>query len=208
MTDLQATRYIGCLPAFTWANWSVHRLGNGKQNSELVNFVLESRLPFALVRCIEKRPQKSETGIKDGFDEKRNTNFRLEHSDREKRGRFPLDLNFQKFGNGGQCNGNFLGKFPESPRTFEFQKCEPINRTFSKFREQSYMDARLSYFLKTLIHSSLEVPENSEREFWLNEKRPGLPFKTFRPDFPEFFINGKQPVLPFCGCYGIALHFT
>ena len=74
---------------------------NGKQNSELVNFVLESRLLFALVRCIKKRPQKSEAGIKDGFDEKRNTIFRLEHSDRENRGRFPFDLNFHKFGNGG-----------------------------------------------------------------------------------------------------------
>ena len=110
---------------------------NGKEHSKLVNFVLESRLPFALVHCIEKRPQKSETGIKDGFDEKRNANFRLEHSYRENRRRFPFDQNFHKFGNGGQCNGNFLGTFPESPRTFEFKKCEPLNRTFSKLRQQS-----------------------------------------------------------------------
>ena len=118
-------------------------------------------------------------------------------------GAFLFDLNFHKFGNGGQCNGHFLGKFPESPRTFEFQKYEPLNRTFSKFREQSYTDARLSYFFNTLIHSSLEVPENSERDFRLNGKRPGLPFKTFWPDYPDFFVNGKQPLLPFCGCYGM-----
>lgn len=110
---------------------------NGKENSKLLNFVLGSRLPFALVHCIEKRPQKSKTGIKDGFDEKRNANFRLEHSDRKNRGHFPFDLNLHKFGNGGQCNGNFPGTFPESPRTFEFKKCEPLNQTFSKLREQS-----------------------------------------------------------------------
>ena len=83
---------------------------NGKQNSKLVNFVPESRLPFALARYIyqKKRPQKSETGIKDGFDEKRKTNFRP-----GKQGTFPFDLNFQKFGNEGQCNGNLLGKVRE-----------------------------------------------------------------------------------------------
>ena len=41
---------------------------NGKQNSRLVSFVPELRLPFA-VTFTEIRPRRSETGIKDGFQE-------------------------------------------------------------------------------------------------------------------------------------------
>ena len=41
---------------------------SGKQNSRLVSFVPESRLPFA-VTFTEIRPRRSETGIKDGFQE-------------------------------------------------------------------------------------------------------------------------------------------
>ena len=41
---------------------------SGKQNSRLASFVPESRLPFA-VTFTERRPRRSETGIKDGFQE-------------------------------------------------------------------------------------------------------------------------------------------
>ena len=41
---------------------------NGKQNSRLVSFVPESRLPFA-VTFTEMRPRRSDTGIKDAFEE-------------------------------------------------------------------------------------------------------------------------------------------
>ena len=41
---------------------------SGKQNSRLASFVPESRLPFA-VTFAERRPRRSETGIKDGFQE-------------------------------------------------------------------------------------------------------------------------------------------
>ena len=50
-------------------------------NSGLINFVVESRLPFVQISFIpiEKRLRRRETGVKDGFEEW-NTNFRLEHS--------------------------------------------------------------------------------------------------------------------------------
>ena len=48
-----------------------------KQNSTLVNFPPESRLPFALIITFtEKGRQKAETGIKEGW-KKWNTNFCL-----------------------------------------------------------------------------------------------------------------------------------
>ena len=41
-----------------------------KQNSRQINFVPDSRLPFAQISSIyRKRPRKPETGIKDGFEE-------------------------------------------------------------------------------------------------------------------------------------------
>ena len=54
-------------------------------NSGLINFVVESRLPFVQISFIpiEKRLRRRETGVKDGFEEW-NTNFRLEHSVRKK----------------------------------------------------------------------------------------------------------------------------
>ena len=44
---------------------------NGKQNSRLANFVLESRSPFAEIKSIfpKKRLRKPATGIKGDFDE-------------------------------------------------------------------------------------------------------------------------------------------
>ena len=38
----------------------------------------------------------------------------------EIKGHFPFDRNFRKFGNGGEWNENFPGKYPESPITVEF----------------------------------------------------------------------------------------
>ena len=58
----------GFVLPFTWTNrYRFTDWANGNQNSILVNFVPESRLPFAQ---IEIQP------VKDG-----NTNSRLEHSD-------------------------------------------------------------------------------------------------------------------------------
>ena len=46
---------------------------DGKQNSRLVNFVLEQRLPFAKISFIyRKRLGRRETGIKDSFEEVEN----------------------------------------------------------------------------------------------------------------------------------------
>ena len=43
---------------------------DGKQNSRLVNFVLEQRLPFAKISFIyRKRLGRRDTGIKDSFEE-------------------------------------------------------------------------------------------------------------------------------------------
>ena len=43
---------------------------NGKQNSGLINFVLESHLPFVQISSTcQKWPQRPETGIRDGFEE-------------------------------------------------------------------------------------------------------------------------------------------
>ena len=56
-------------------------------NSGLINFVEEWRLPFVQISFIptKKRPRRRETGVKDGFELKWNTNFRLEHSVRKNR---------------------------------------------------------------------------------------------------------------------------
>jgi len=45
---------IDCLP-FTWANLLVQVWANGKQNSGLVNFVPESRLPFVQISSIYRK---------------------------------------------------------------------------------------------------------------------------------------------------------
>ena len=43
---------------------------NGTQNSGLVNFVPESRLPFVQISSIfQKRPRRPEPGFKDGFED-------------------------------------------------------------------------------------------------------------------------------------------
>ena len=76
---------------------------SGKQNSRLASFVPESRLPFA-VTFIERRPRRSETGIKDGFQE-------MEH-----------EFSFGTFRSGKQdyffrrsaAPGNFPPKRPET----------------------------------------------------------------------------------------------
>lgn len=47
--------------------------------------------------------------------------------------RFPFTKKFQNFGNGGKWYGKFLGKFPETPKTIKFPKCESFNGTFQKF---------------------------------------------------------------------------
>ena len=50
---------------------------NCKENSGLVNFVLESRLSFTNQFHLQKRPRRPETGIKDGFEEMENKFPRL-----------------------------------------------------------------------------------------------------------------------------------
>ena len=67
---------------------------NGKQNSGLVNFVPETRLPS----FTEKRPRRRETGMKMSL-KKWNTNFRLVHPEKQDHlfrcsvapGNFPLE---------------------------------------------------------------------------------------------------------------------
>ena len=84
----------------------------------------------------------------------------------------------------------FPEKFPEILETVEFPKCEPFNRKFWKFWEQSWMERKLPgkhfrkfgytsrgfalfwKFWKMLFHSLLEVAKNSNRTFSLNGKRP------------------------------------
>ena len=52
--------------------------------SVIEDLTWKSRLPFAPIGPIyQKRPRKPETGIKDGFEQNWNTNFRSVHSDRE-----------------------------------------------------------------------------------------------------------------------------
>ena len=55
----------------------------------------------------------------------------------ENLGHFPFNENFRKFGNSGKLYRNFQERFPEIPETVEFPKCEPFNRKFWKFEEQS-----------------------------------------------------------------------
>ena len=43
---------------------------------------------YKSVAFIEKRPQRPDTGIKDGFEEEMNTNFRLQYSIRKNRTTF------------------------------------------------------------------------------------------------------------------------
>ena len=82
---------------------------NGKQNSGLVNFVPETRLPS----FTEKRPRRLETGMKMSL-KKWNTNFRLVHPEKQDHlfrcsvasGSFPLErakrILRKLFGNGKQ----------------------------------------------------------------------------------------------------------
>ena len=70
--------YKGCLP-FAWANRSIHGLGiiYGKENSGLVNVVLESRLYKSSYR---KNGREGLKPVSNMALKKWNTNFRLEYS--------------------------------------------------------------------------------------------------------------------------------
>ena len=79
---------------------------NGKPASKLVNFVAESRLPFALARY---NYRNTTSKVWNWY--QRWLWWATEHElPTGKTGGFPFDLNFQKFGNGGQCNGNLPEK--------------------------------------------------------------------------------------------------
>ena len=73
--------YKGCLP-FAWANRSIHSLGiiYGKENSGLVNVVLESRLKKSSYR---KNGREGLNPVSKMALKKLNTNFRLEYSVRK-----------------------------------------------------------------------------------------------------------------------------
>ena len=73
LTDTQVVLYHT-----SRAQSAVHGLGlNCKENSGLVNFVLESRLSFTNQFHLQKRLRRPETGIKDGFEEMENKFPRL-----------------------------------------------------------------------------------------------------------------------------------
>ena len=138
---------------------------NGKQNSKLVNFVAESRLPFALARY---NYRKTTSKVWNWY--QRWLWWATEHELPSGRtGGFPFDLNFQKFGNGGQCNGNL----PEKSENRWISEMRTFQPNVLKISGANWIDARLSSFLKMLFHSLLEILESSNREFWLNGKRPG-----------------------------------
>ena len=90
-------------------------------------------------------------------------------------------------------------KFPEKVweirETVEFPKCEPLNRHFWKFSRAKLHGKKTSWkifrkfgyttrgcpllwkFMKMLLYSQLEVPENSTTGVLWNEKRPIFPFE-------------------------------
>ena len=76
--------YTDCLP-FSWETDRLTVWANGKQNSGLVNFIPESRLPFVqIISTTKKLPRSLKLVSKMALMKKWNTNFRFEHSVRKK----------------------------------------------------------------------------------------------------------------------------
>ena len=87
----------------------------------------------------------------------------------EVKGHFPFYRNFRKFGNGGEWNKYFSGKFPESPITVEF-----LAESSEKY--ESKVEKKENF--RNDICENLAIPH--EVVFFLEISENAVPFATGR----------------------------